>query len=106
MKKLLLFLTPYFLLLTSTLALPLQGERGGDLYTLVLASKVSEKGANRLCQELKESGFGEAQVIDDDGMTRVIYSTYPTDNDAYKAAKELRTQHKSFRSAWVMKMDN
>ena len=31
MKKLLLFLTPYFLLLTSTLALPLQGERGGDL---------------------------------------------------------------------------
>lgn len=76
------------------------------LYTLVLASKVSEKGANRLAQELKESGFGEAQVIDDDGMTRVIYSNYPTDDDAYKAAKELRTQHKSFRSAWVMKMDN
>ena len=74
-------------------------------YTLVLASKVTEKGANRLVQELKDNGFGEAQVIDDDGMTRVIYSTYPTDNDAYQAAKQLRTQHKSFRSAWVMQME-
>ena len=74
-------------------------------YTLVLASKVTEKGANRLVQELRENGFAEAQVIDDDGMTRVIYSTYPTDNDAYQAAKQLRTQHKSFRSAWVMQME-
>lgn len=75
------------------------------LFTLVLASKVTAKGANHLVQELKESGFSEAQVIDDDGMTRVIYSTYPTDNDAYMAAKQLRTQHKSFRSAWVMQME-
>ncbi|MBP5360690.1 MAG: SPOR domain-containing protein [Bacteroidaceae bacterium] len=72
-------------------------------YTLVLASKVSEKGARRLADELKESGFAEAQVIDDDGMTRVIYSSYPTDDEAYRAAKTLRSQHKGFRSAWVMK---
>ena len=85
---------------------PSTGEQGGGpSFTLVLASKVTAKGANLLVQELRDSGFDQAKVIDDDGMTRVIYSTYPTDNDAYQAAKQLRTQHKSFRSAWVMQMD-
>ena len=89
---------------SSTLQLR-DSETSKPLFTLVLASKVTAKGASHLVQELKESGFSEAQVIDDDGMTRVIYSTYPTDNDAYMAAKQLRTQHKSFRSAWVMQME-
>ena len=72
-------------------------------YTLVLASAVSEKGAKGLVENLKDEGFTEAKVIDDDGMIRVIYSSYPSDDDAYSAIRQLRTQHKSFRSAWVMK---
>ena len=71
-------------------------------YTLVLASQVTVKGAQTLAQRLHDDGYTEARVIDDDGMTRVIYSSYPSEEEAYKAARELRSQHKNFKSAWVM----
>ena len=74
-------------------------------YTLVLASAVSKKGAQHMVDELKEDGFAQAKVMDDNGMTRVIYSAYPTEDDAYRAAKTLRQQHKDFHSAWVMEIN-
>ena len=81
-----------------------EAAKPAEKYTLVLASAVSEKGANMLVDEMKEDGFTQAKVIDDNGMTRVIYSSYSTEKDAANAAKELRQQHKRFHSAWVMKM--
>ena len=75
-------------------------------YTLVLASAVSKKGAQHMVDELKEDGFAQAKVMDDNGMTRVIYSAYPSEDDAYRAAKTLRQQHKDFHSAWVMEINN
>lgn len=74
-------------------------------YTLVLASAVSQKGAQRLVDELKADGFAGAKVIDDNGMTRVIFSAYPTEDDAYRAARTLRQQHEDFHSAWVMELE-
>ena len=75
-------------------------------YTLVLASAVSKKGAQHMVDELKEDGFAQAKVMDDNGMTRVIYSAYPSEDDAYRAAKTLRQQHQDFHSAWVMEINN
>ena len=74
-------------------------------YTLVLASAVSVKGATNLVSDMANDGYPEAKVMDDNGMTRVIYSTYPTKEAAYQAAKQLRQQHKRFQSAWVMELE-
>lgn len=74
-----------------------------EAYTLVVASAVSQKGAQALVEELIQDGFADAQIMTDNGMTRVIYSCYPTNEAANEAAKQMRQQHKRFQSVWVMR---
>lgn len=80
-----------------------QQESEKEAYTLVLASAVSKKGAQSLIDELNEDGFSEARVVESGSMTRVVYSSYPTNEAAHEAQKELRQQHERFKSAWVMR---
>ena len=80
-----------------------QQENEQTAYTLVLASAVSKKGAQSLIDELNNDGFTDAQIIVNGKMTRVIYSSYPTNEAAHEAVKQLRPKHERFQSAWVMR---
>ncbi len=74
-------------------------------YTLVLASYVTEANSNILIERLASLGFGEAKFIKKGKTTRVIYSAYETEQDAYDALRSLREQNEAFKDAWTLKMD-
>lgn len=72
-------------------------------YTIVLASAISEKGAQALIQSLDKEGLRGAQFIHDGKMNRVIYASYPSQEEACKALHNLRLYNDKFSSAWTMK---
>lgn len=72
-------------------------------YTIVLASAISEKGAQALIQSLDKEGLRGAQFIHDGKMNRVIYASYPSQEEACKALRNLRLYNDKFSSAWAMK---
>ncbi|MGN1213360.1 MAG: SPOR domain-containing protein, partial [Bacteroidaceae bacterium] len=74
-----------------------------ETYTIVVASAISEKGANSIIQDLKDNNLNEAQFITNGKMNRVIYASYSSQQEAYSALKTLRSQNDRFSSAWVMK---
>ncbi|MDD6784238.1 MAG: SPOR domain-containing protein [Prevotellaceae bacterium] len=74
-----------------------------ETYTIVVASAISEKGANSIIQDLKDNNLNEAQFISNGKMNRVIYASYSSQQEAYSALKTLRSQNDRFSSAWVMK---
>lgn len=74
-------------------------------YTIVLASFVSEKNSNILINKLAEEGFTEAQFVKKGKTTRIIYSSYTTEQEATNALLELRKQNDAFAEAWTMKIN-
>lgn len=75
-----------------------------EQYTIVIASAIEESGAEYVIQELKECNLNQAQFIHDGKMTRIIYSSFPSRQEAASVVKELRSKHKRFARAWVMKL--
>ena len=73
-------------------------------YTLVLASQVSQKNADIFINTLAKGGFNEARILKTT-MTRVVYGSYASENEACNAQQQLRKQSRHFREAWVMKVD-
>lgn len=86
-----------------TSAMPIGSVVKPGNYTLVLASEVTQKGANGLVAELNKAGFNGAKVVMDGKMIRVIYSSYADNHSAYSALKKLSQASKYFQSAWVLK---
>jgi hypothetical protein len=70
-------------------------------FTLVLASYVTQKGADGLNKRLAKKGFNEGGVYTSNHVTRVIYGSFATQEEAYAALKELRQQSSDFAEAWV-----
>lgn len=75
-----------------------------DGFTIVLVSKVSLKNAYDFTQLLKSEGLDGAQVFKKGKMTRVIYNTYKTSEEAYAQLSELKQQSKHFAYAWVLEL--
>ena len=74
-------------------------------FTIVLASFVSEKNSNVLISNLASQGFGEAKFIKKGKTSRVIYSSYATEEEAISSLLELRKQNEAFAEAWTLKLN-
>lgn len=78
-------------------------DTGAPTYCIVLASQVSQRNAENYVAMLQAKGFGQATII----MTkfrRVVYGSYPTEDEAVKSLRELRAQSTFFNEGWVMMM--
>lgn len=74
-------------------------------YTIVLASCVTEQNSNILIKNLASLGFEEAKYVTMDNKTRVIYSAYATEKEAYSTLYALRKKNSAFKDAWIVKMN-
>lgn len=72
-------------------------------YTIVLASAVSDEGAAEFVKKLHKAGFDQAQISKKGNMTRVVYSSYLSQEDAHEALRNLKNTNSNFTSAWVLK---
>jgi cell division septation protein DedD len=75
-----------------------------NCFTIVLVSKVSLKNANDHAQLLASEGFDKAKVFQKGKMTRVIYNTYSTQEEAYAHLSELKQQSEYFANAWILEL--
>lgn len=73
-------------------------------FTLVLASSVTQQGAERYVEMLKKAGCSEARVMTRGNMTRVVYSGYDTHDEAVKAREQMRQVCKDFSDSWILKI--
>ena len=71
-------------------------------YTIVLASRVKRSNAENLVAELSRKGLPDGEVMVKGKMTRVVYSSYASESEAYNALHELRLRQSGFEEAWVM----
>lgn len=71
-------------------------------FTLVLASYVSKKGAADLNSRLAKKGLTEGEVYVNKQVTRAVYGSYATAEEAHAALKALRQQSSDFAEAWVL----
>lgn len=72
-------------------------------YTIVMASAIKQSNANTFIEQLGKEGLKEARFIMDKNMSRVIYSKFASEADAYRALRNLR-RHTQFSDAWVLKI--
>ena len=63
---------------------------------------MSQRNAAAFVEELHKNGFTDARIVNGKKMTRVVYGSYSTENEAYN---ELRSCRRSnfFKEAWVIK---
>ena len=73
-------------------------------YCLVLACQVSQRNADAFVNQLQSAGFTDVRITNSKNMRRVVYGSYPTEDDAYEALRDLRHQSSHFKQAWVMKV--
>lgn len=71
-------------------------------FTLVLASYVSRKGAAELGSRLAKKGLPEGDVYVYRHVTRAVYGSYASEDEARMALKTLRQQSSDFAEAWVL----
>jgi cell division septation protein DedD len=74
-----------------------------ESYSIVLASYITKKNANAFVEDLHKKGFSEAEVFIRNNVTRVIFGSFKTENEAYNKLRTLRGE-KNFEEAWVMKI--
>lgn len=72
-------------------------------FTIVLASQVTVKNAERFAEKLKARGLDEAEVLTLKNITRVIYSRLTTEQEAYRKLRELKDEPE-FGQAWIMQV--
>ena len=73
-------------------------------YCIVLASQVSRKNATNFIDLLSEQGFNDARLMETKFL-RVVYGSYASEEEAQQSLKDLRSQSRHFREAWVMKVN-
>lgn len=70
-------------------------------YTIILASCVAKKNAEYLIERLSKEGFTEAKFIKGDKMSRIIYSSFETFEEASSELTTLRVLSPHFKEAWI-----
>ncbi len=78
-------------------------ENESNDYVIVLASGVMETNANYLIEALTKAGLPHAKFVKGGKMNRVVYSSYPTFEEATNELKQLRQESSYFKEAWVYK---
>ena len=74
-------------------------------YTIVIASKVSERNASRYASDLSARGMNEVSTIQKELNSKVVYGKYSTQGAAYSVRNRL-AQQSEFKDCWVMEINN
>ena len=89
-----------------------QAEKTGEVsketvkgqYYIILASRVSKKGAEDFVKRLNRAGYKEASVYEDGSMRRVVYGSYGSEREAERALNVLKKKNETFAGTWVQKL--
>ena len=89
-----------------------QAEKAGEVsketvkgqYSIILASRVSKKGAEDFVKRLNRAGYKEASVYEDGSMRRVVYGSYGSEREAERALNVLKKKNETFAGTWVQKL--
>lgn len=73
-----------------------------DKYTLILASRITQKNAEAYASAIRANGHEEVYTFEKNGILRVGYGSYPTETEAYNALRHLSSS-RFFTEAWVFK---
>ena len=76
-----------------------QKETEMTLFAIVMASAVSKKNAISYAAKLQELGYN-AKACEVGGMVRVIIPGYSSQDEAFAAIKQMRTESSEFAKAW------
>lgn len=74
-------------------------------YSIVLASRVSKKGAESFVANLARKGLNEASIYKKGAMRQVLYGNYATEAEAKSNLSKLQHKDSSFEGTWVQKID-
>lgn len=89
-----------------------QAEKTGEVsketvkgqYSIILASRVSKKGAEDFVKRLNRAGYKEASVYEDGSMRRVVYGSYGSEREAERALEVLKKKNETFAGTWVQRL--
>ena len=89
-----------------------QAEKTGEVsketvkgqYSIILASRVSKKGADDFVKRLNRAGYKEASVYEDGSMRRVVYGSYGSEREAERALNVLKKKNETFAGTWVQRL--
>lgn len=71
------------------------------LFHIIVAGGISKKDAENMVNDLKEKGFGEATVLNNNGKIRVSIRSFDNHANAIKELIELR-KNQSYQTAWLL----
>lgn len=72
-------------------------------YSIVLASRVTKRNAASYVETLQAKGLKDCKVVITASNVKVVYGTYDTEADAYKALNGLR-HNEVFSDGWITKV--
>lgn len=72
-------------------------------YGIVLASRVTKRNAANYVETLQAKGFKAAKVVITATNVKVVYGSYETEGQAYKALHDLRN-NEIFADGWITKV--
>ena len=89
-----------------------QAEKTGEVsketvkgqYSIIMASRVSKRGAEDFVKRLNRAGYKEASVYENGSMRRVVYGSYGSEREAEKALNVLKKKNETFAGTWVQKL--
>ena len=89
-----------------------QAEKTGEVsketvkgqYSIIMASRVSKKGAEDFVKRLNRAGYKEASVYEDGSMRRVVYGSYGSEREAGRALNVFEKKNETFAGTWVQKL--
>ncbi len=73
-------------------------------YTIVLASKVSRKGAETFVKDFASKGYESIFISEKTSTRKVVYGKYATQTEAMTALRQLRGVDEAFNPAWIDKI--
>lgn len=89
-----------------------QAEKTGEVsketvkgqYSIIMASRVSKRGAEDFVKRLNRAGYKEASVYESGSMRRVVYGSYGSEREAERALNVLKKKNETFAGTWVQKL--
>lgn len=72
-------------------------------YTIVLASKISQQGAEEYVASLKKEGYKDVFVLENGNSRKVVFGKFTKETDALESLRDLRDADERFALAWIAK---
>ena len=70
-------------------------------YTIILASKVSKKGAEEYIRKLASLGYNDVKIYEHGTMRKVVMGNFSSETQAVDSLRKLRKTDSQFSEAWI-----